>query len=235
MQVNEDSSAPLQAIGRDGAGRAQYLYSVEHSERAAVAKFQRLARFESEREAILASCWQEIEQGGPHAEEASCLVLIDATGLRVGSERDTRAKAQAYGASTLRGEHVAVSGDTVTLTFTGKCGVRIERSVRNARIASMMERRRGSGRVFGTSDSRVRDYMHSIDGHYKVKDFRTRVGTAAARDAISRLPVPKSKRDSAKARMRVARAVSAELGNTPRMALSSYIDPRVFQAWENAI
>jgi DNA topoisomerase IB len=46
------------------------------------------------------------------------------------------------------------------------------------------------------------------------------------------MPVPSNKAALVKARRAVAVAVSEKLGNTPTVALASYIDPSVFAKWE---
>jgi DNA topoisomerase IB len=50
---------------------------------------------------------------------------------------------------------------------------------------------------------------------------------------ISKMQPPKNEKERARAIMDVARTVSQKLGNTPKMAKDSYIDPVVFQKWGN--
>src|SRR5690606_25386923 len=53
----------------------------------------------------------------------------------------------------------------------------------------------------------------------------------ALREIEAHKEPPRTKREFQRARMEVARAVSAALGNTPTVALASYINPTVFGAW----
>jgi DNA topoisomerase-1 len=162
-------------------------------------------------------------------EAAAALYLIERTGFRVGSDRETGADKQAFGATTLRSEHVKVDGDKVSFSFVGKKGVDIEKTITDGRLARLLAPRvAAGGRLFNTSDSQVRDYLHSIDGDFKVKDFRTYIGTTTALKEISRMPVAKDEKEFARLQLAVSKKVSETLGNTPTVAKASYIDPAVW-------
>jgi len=64
------------------------------------------------------------------------------------------------------------------------------------------------------------------------KDLRTYVGTKTALVAIEKMDTPVGEKAIKKAMMEVAKIVSAKLGNAPKMALDSYIDPMVFDRWK---
>jgi DNA topoisomerase-1 len=67
----------------------------------------------------------------------------------------------------------------------------------------------------------------------KTKDFRTAVGTKTARDAMNSIKSPSSQKEYERAVRSVAKTVSERLGNTPTVALQSYIDPLVFAKWRD--
>jgi DNA topoisomerase-1 len=161
------------------------------------------------------------------------MLLISKTGMRIGSTRDTGAKVQAYGASTLEARHVKVDGQVTTLSFVGKKGVNIELTSIDPALAKMFKARlKGKGprdKLFNTSDAKVRDYMHSVGGKgFMPKDFRTYVATSTALDMARGMGVAAGEREFKKMRLEVAKRVSSLLGNTPAMAISSYIDPAVW-------
>jgi DNA topoisomerase IB len=65
------------------------------------------------------------------------------------------------------------------------------------------------------------------------KDFRTWHATVlAARGLADVGPPPTSERARKRAVTQVVRDVAEELGNTPAVCRSSYIDPRVIELWE---
>jgi DNA topoisomerase-1 len=234
VMVNDDPSAHLQAVGRDAAGRLQYRYSVERSGRQAAAKFARLRAFDAIVDQLRERARRDARQG---VEEAVVLMLIDATGFRAGTER-VRGKEPAYGASTLRRRHVTVDGDRLRFSFVGKGGARIEKEIRDRTLAQLIAPRLEGdpdGRIFSVDVKKVRRYLAQIDGDFLLKDYRTWRATERALEEIERLDPPRSMADLKRKRRAVARAVAQELGNTPEVALASYIAPEAFQEWEVAV
>lgn len=49
------------------------------------------------------------------------------------------------------------------------------------------------------------------------------------------MDAPTTRREFLAARRKVGEAVSTELGNTPTVALASYVDPTVFRRWEDGL
>lgn len=237
VKINTDPNADLQATGTDSKGRTQYRYSAEHSETAAAEKFARLKEFSKELPSIREKVAADLKDGTPEQKEAAAvLTLIDRTGFRIGSERETGAEKDAYGASTLLSDHVTIDGDKITFNFVGKKGVDIEKTVTDRQLASLLAPRvAAGGKLFNTSDDKVRDYLHSRDGDFKVKDFRTYHGTTEALKTMQSMPIPKTAKDYEKARKEVGKVVASHLGNTPAVALTSYIDPAVFGKWKSKL
>lgn len=231
VRINPDEDAPLQAVGIDVKGRTQYRYSAEHSEASAAEKFARLKAFHTALPKLRKQIAADIGTGD---EAAEVLYLIDKTGFRIGSSTDTHADQQAYGASTLEARHVKIHGDTVSFNFIGKKGVRVKKSVTDAALAKMLTPRIAAGgraRVFASDGSDVRAYLHQHAEGFTPKDFRTWHGTTIALSLVAHMSSPKTMKALKEARRMVATAVSEFLGNTPAVALKSYIDPTVFGRW----
>ena len=240
VKLNPDPSARLQVVGRDVKGRAQYLYSAEHSEAAAAEKFARLKAFNAQAPAIVEAARAQMDNPklDQKTKDAAAVVkLISATGFRIGSETDTGADVQAHGATTLTGDHVQVKGDTIEFEFVGKKGVNIKKTLTDHHLAQYIAARQkanGKGQLFSCNDAQVRDWFHANGGdQFKVKDFRTWNGTCRALEVISTHEPPKTKAEFTKMRATVGKEVAAHLGNTPTVALASYIDPAVFGRWSH--
>jgi len=232
VEIADDPDAALQVVGIDSKGRTQYRYSAEHSERAAAEKFERVREFTAALPKIRAAIRADLGAEGRVGEAAAVLYLIDKTGFRVGSDDDTGADVEAIGATTLRAEHVTVRGDRTSFRFVGKKGVLIEKVVVDVKLAALIsERRSGGGPLFSASDEAVREYLKDKAGDFKVKDFRTYHGTATALRVIRQTKVPATPREFKQSQAAVAKAVAASLGNTPAVALKSYIDPAVWSKW----
>jgi DNA topoisomerase IB len=239
VRVNPDPAASLWVTGRDSAGRTQRVYAPAFAATNAAAKFARIQALDAEWNHLGQQIAQAQRAAEPRTRDsADCLALIRATGIRPGSTRETHAKVQAYGATTLEGRHVTRAADgTVTLRYVGKKGVALTIPVTDRAVARMLVARAKAagpdGRLFPATDhGRLLAFTHGLDtGRFKPKDFRTYVGTAAAQAAIAARPAPTSPTAYARAVREVARTVAGVLGNTPQVALASYIAPQVFADW----
>jgi DNA topoisomerase IB len=126
------------------------------------------------------------------------------------------------------------------LRFTGKKGVEQNIHIEDKATAKMLTERAATasergGKLFGVNDSQLRDYSHTLDGgSFKPKDFRTAKGTSTAAEIVKEMKPPTNAKEY-KAQVReVAARVSKVLGNTPTVALQSYIHPAVFSGWRHA-
>jgi DNA topoisomerase-1 len=234
-KVNPDPDGSLLVTGYDSKGRLQYVYSPKYMDTQKAAKFERINELDRQFDEIKTA--NEAFRSDPaKAEEADCLHVIMETGIRPGSDRDTKGAVQAFGATTLRGEHVVQTDTGVRLQYVGKKGVSLDIPIDNPETASMLtsraERVGADGRLFDTDAHTLLQYTHTLgSGDFKVKDFRTLVGTSMAKSEIAKIPAPTTKTGFKKAVSQVAKSVSRKLGNTPSVALKSYIAPEVFDSW----
>ena len=230
---SDDPNADLLVIGEDAKGRKQRIYSKAFTERSSAAKFQRISALINDIKDIDKTNDENRADG---VEESFVFNLIRKTGIRPGSDVDTKAKKQAYGATTLEGRHVVVGKDGgVTLKFTGKKGVDLSIGIDDNELSDELKHRKVSsgddGRLFDTKATKLRAYSKSISGgKYKPKDLRTLMGTTIAATEVSKITeMPKTANEYKKIVRDIAVKVSAKLGNTPVIALQSYINPSVFE------
>lgn len=224
VRLNIDPAAPLQVLGIDTKGRQQPIYSVKHSKESAAEKFSRIKEFTKK----VPEMQKRIEKDFNTSDEAKVLYLISKTGFRVGSDTNTKAEVKAYGASTLEARHVTViSESTVKFKFVGKKGVVNSATVTDKRLAKYLSEKK-TGKVFNTTDSKIRSYLKKIDGEFKVKDFRTFIGTSEALKMIGERTPPKTAKERDQIILDVCRNVAKKLGNTISVAKSAYIAPEVW-------
>jgi len=242
VKVNPNPDAKLQVIGKDVKGRTQYLYSAAHSEQAAAEKFARIKAFHDALPNLRNHMTRDIhDPNQPAAVRESALVLrlIDKTTFRVGSNAETHGVKKAYGATTLRGEHVTILGNKVAFSFVGKKGVQIDQTITDPVLAKELRARKReakNGPLFKVTDSRLRQYIKDEGfGGFSPKDFRTYHATSMALALVRKTPMPGNRTQAKKARKEVATKVSTKLGNSPAMALASYISPEVFSDWEDLL
>jgi DNA topoisomerase-1 len=238
VKFNPDAAGDLLASGRDAKGRLQCVYSEAFSKTQAEAKFRRIEELMGKFHEVQAQNDKLCRSTDPKVKaSAECLKLVMVAGIRPGSETDTGAEKQAYGATTLEARHVVKTKEGVELHFVGKKGVDLKIPVTDPATVKMLLRRAkeagDDGKLFSqTNDKRLLDHTHTMDGGgFKTKDFRTLLGTSTAMDEVSKMPKPVGDKAYRAQVMSVAKTVSKKLGNTPVIALQSYINPIVFQSW----
>ncbi|MCW2813140.1 MAG: hypothetical protein JWN84_595 [Nocardioides sp.] len=242
----------LQSVGTDDAGRRQYLYHPEWRLRRDAEKFERMLLFGKglvkARERVLTDLGRE---GMPLERACAAAVrLLDLGYFRIGNDvyADTNGS---FGLTTLERRHVKKHQDRLVFTFTGKSGVdhRIEIDDRTViEAVEIMRRRRGKDdpRLMAYQDGRswrsvipdlVNTYVREATGlEATAKDFRTWHATVLAAAALAESPEPGHTKASRKRAVSGAmKEVSDFLGNTPTLARSSYVDPRVIEAYERGI
>jgi len=233
-----DPNAPLQATGHDVKGRKQYVYHPSFTSSQAEAKFAKIKELDNSFENIKTRNEQNRGHHDPKvAEHAHVMSLIMHTGIRPGGEGDTKAAKQAYGATTLKGRHIVQLQKGTRLRFTGKKGVGLDIPVNEPHLASMLHERAKAAGPGGDLFPRVSarsllDYAHGLGG-YTPKDFRTHLGTKSAVEHMKNIAPPTDEASYKKAVRAVANHVSTRLGNTPTVALQSYIHPAVFGEWRH--
>jgi DNA topoisomerase IB len=239
----------IQACGTDAAGRRQYLYHPVWREKRDKAKFDRILemarRLPGARRRILA----DLALPGLQKDRvlAAAVRLIDVGYFRIGSDVYADENGS-YGLTTLERRHVRRRGGALLFSFVGKSGIEHAIVVDDAAVGEVVQRLRlrrdggdrllaykHSGRWVPVTAGDVNGYLHDIfDGDVTAKDFRTWHATVIAAAALA---ANASRGDTKTARRKVVRAavveVSEYLGNTPAIAKSSYIDPRVIDLYED--
>lgn len=239
VTVSTDPNADVLVKARDKAGRIKTVYRDDFHMRTAALKFARAQEMLRKADAIHAQNQANRRSADPAVRDAADLTwLIEQQATRPGSEGDTKAKVKAYGATTLRAEHVVETTEGVRLQFIGKEGVAHDHLIRDPELAKMLlERKRTAdargGKLFQTDDSKLRAYVATLDGGgFIPKDFRTLRANTIAIAEIQRIGECCASPKDYKARVKeVAERVSHVLGNRPSQALESYIDPTLFSVW----
>ncbi|MFC7725563.1 DNA topoisomerase IB [Nocardioides sp. GCM10028917] len=238
----------LQAVGTDDAGRRQYLYHPQWRASRDAAKFDRILGFgkalSKARERVLTDIGAE-----GMSQERACAVavrLLDLGYFRIGNDVYTDTNGS-FGLTTLLREHVSRRGSALRFRFVGKSGIEHDIDIDDkAAIEALdvMRRRRGGGdRLLAWKDGRtwrdlsssdVNDYIRGCFGiDATAKDFRTWHATVIAAAALADTDEPGQTKASRKRAVSAAmKEVSEFLGNTPTLARTSYVDPRVVEAYE---
>jgi DNA topoisomerase I len=238
----------LQAVGTDDAGRRQYLYHPEWRIRRDGEKFQKMLTFgkalSKAREQVLLDLGAE-----GMTKERACAVavrLLDLGYFRIGSDAYADENGS-FGLTTLERRHVSRRKNKLVFCFTGKSGVEhcieIDDPLSVAAVETMRRRRGSDARLLAYKDAsrwsaldaaRVNEYLRtSTGGEMTAKDFRTWHATVLAAASLAASSEPGDTKTSRKRAIRNAMVeVSEYLGNTPAIAKSSYVDPRIIDLYE---
>ncbi|MET1053567.1 MAG: DNA topoisomerase IB [Mycetocola sp.] len=238
-------NAHIQAVGTDTAGRRQYLYHEAWSRKQAERKFDRALDLASALPAARRLVTRDL-RGVPGSREralAAGFRLLDSARLRVGSERFALEHGS-HGLTTLLCGHATVSGDSVLLDFPGKSGQAWSSETEDADLAAVMRslKTRGSRSrllAWKTDDQwrplraqEVNEYVRlRTSGDFTAKDFRTLHGSIIAATALRSLGEASSATRRARNVVTAVKETAEALGNTPAVARSSYIDPRVLDRY----
>jgi DNA topoisomerase IB len=243
-----DPRGHLQATGRDARGRKQYRYHAKWRATRDAGKFDRLIHFGERLPHLRRILRRDLALPGlPEAKVLAVIVsLLANTGIRIGNAEYARSNGS-YGLTTLRDRHITFLREgRAVLRFRGKSGQAQEARVDDARLVRILRRCQqlpGQTLFQYVDDEGVRRpvdsgmvnrYLRDAMGEeFTAKDFRTWGGTISAIALLARTPLPEARaeRPFKSAIVEVVKAVADRLGNTPAVCRSSYIDPRVFEAW----
>jgi DNA topoisomerase I len=241
----------IQATGTDAAGRKQYRYHDRWRERRDREKFESMTSFGRALPRLRKRVAKDLGRPGmPRDKVLACAVrLLDRGFFRIGSE-DYAEENDTYGIATMQKRHVTVDGDRVAFDYESKGGQRRLQSIGDpvvAEIVKALKRRRGGGEeLLAYKEGRRWENVRSPDineyvkeaarADFSAKDFRTWSGTVLAAVALAvSAPAQRGKGSRKRAKTRAIKEVAHHLGNTPAVARSSYIDPRVFDRFDGGL
>ena len=235
----------LQATGRDARGRKQYRYHPRWREVRDETKFGRMLAFSE----VLPTIRQRVERdlalpGLPRAKVLATVVgLLECTGIRVGNDEYARTN-ESFGLTTLRDQHVEVSGSTISFNFKGKSGKNHNVELSDRRLAGIVRRcqalpgeelfqyvdENGEQQTIDSGD--VNEYLREITGQeFTAKDFRTWSGTILAVAALRELGPAGTDRDAKSAIVQAIDRVAKQLNNTRAVCRKYYVHPTVFETY----
>jgi DNA topoisomerase IB len=257
--ISPNPCGHIQAIGTDAAGRRQYRYHEDWRRARDITKYDRVLSLGARLERVRPEVVRRLGEDGMSRERvlAAAFRLLDIGVFRAGGEEyapgdDDEDESGTFGLATLRREHVTLRRDgVVVFSYVGKHHIHRTVALRDPRvlpvIATLRRRRSGGDELLAYTDDagkwvdvKTADLNAAVKElageQYSCKDLRTWNGTVLAAVTLAGLVSEDGMPTTARARKRVVtttiKAVAAHLGNTPAVARSSYIDPRVLERFE---
>jgi DNA topoisomerase IB len=237
----------LQATGTDSAGRRQYLYHDKWRATQDADKFERVRRLARKLPDFREAVDRDLCRKGLDRERvlAVALRMLDHGVFRTGNSEYAEENGS-RGAATLLRDDVRVRKGKLRFDFVAKGGVERVIELDDDRlvdaVSSLKRARHGkpellvyrdSSGYHGIDATMINERFHELVGDdFTVKDLRTWTATVHAAVDLAEADPPTTKKALNAAVKEMLAEVSDHLGNTPAVARSSYIDPRVVTQYE---
>ena len=237
----------IQATGFDVRGRKQYRYHQLWHLLRNETKFHRLYEFGKLLPSMRLKLEEDLSKKELHEEKviATVISLMERTYIRVGNDGYEKLYGS-YGLTTLKDNHVKVSGDTIHFCFKGKKGIEQKLSLRNRRLARMVQKCRdipgkelfqyynADGERKSIDSGMVNKYIkEATGGDFSAKDFRTWAGTLNIIRAFQAMGEAGSDADCKKNIVAALDEVSKKLGNTRTVCKKYYVHPGIIKLYED--
>jgi DNA topoisomerase IB len=240
----------IQAVGTDKAGRRQYRYHDQWRVHRDREKFERVLDFAAVLPVVRARIARDLaEEGLGHDRVLAAIVrLLDVGLFRVGGEEYAR-EHETFGVTSLHREHVHIRQGSMVFRYAAKDSKERFIEIRDDDVRpvvdSLRRRRSGGPHLFAYKEDGEWIEVHAHDANayikdaaggeeFSAKDFRTWSATVLAAAALAENGAANGGKKERKRAVVSAIAEAADyLGDTPAVARSSYVDPRVIDRFEH--
>ena len=191
VAISPSPNGVVQVIGKDAAGRWQYLYHDKQVRRREQHKFQRLLEFAKALPQMRKVVARDLRRDdlGRERVMASILRILATCFIRPGSQVYASENGS-FGLATLRPSHIRVRGDLVEFNFPGKSGVHQQRELKDRQVAKVVRAllrvpakevfkyQNGDGIFVDVKRRHINEYIKEVMGaSFSAKEFRTWAGT----------------------------------------------------------
>jgi DNA topoisomerase-1 len=246
--ISPDPLGHIQATGVDSRGRTQYRYHQLWREQRDAQKFDHMLRFAGALPSLREATVHDLRRRALDRDRvtASAVRLIDLGLFRIGGERYADLDHH-YGAATLLKQHVTVGRGAAVFDYVAKEGKEREITVTDHAVLGTLRiltgTENGLEALFCWQGRGGWHQLHSHDvsayiaghasGHFTAKEFRTWNATVLMALELANAGPAASERAASRAINASIRSVASWLGDTPAVARSSYIDPRLIRHYES--
>jgi DNA topoisomerase-1 len=242
VRISADPRSHIQAIGRDEAGRRQYIYHEEWEAVRSAEKAERLRRLIDALPRLRRTIARDLDHPGDRRVLATAARLVERLCFRAGHE-EYAGEESGRGAATLLCKQVRVENDRAEFDFPGKgkrrilasiCDSKVARNIAEARAARgrrLFRLRAGNGyRNMTAAD--LNAYLARIAKcEISAKDFRTLRASSLAMAKLSKQP-GRTASERRRILARTCREISEVLFNTPSVVRKSYVHAPIMAEFE---
>ena len=235
----------LQAVGRDARRRKQYRYHDSYRQIRDETKFNRMAVFGAALPKIRSQIQKDLSSRGMCKQKilAAIVQLLDSVAIRIGNEDYARHN-DSFGLTTLRNNHVEVTGPTIHFHFRGKSGQLHKMKLTDRRLAAIVKKCQclpgqelflyedPKGQIVKIHSDDVNEYLEGLAKEkFTAKDFRTWKGTSEMILALQQLGPAENQMEAKKKITEAVKMTAQKLGNRPSACRAYYIHPAIPAAY----
>lgn len=245
--ISPDPLGHIQATGVDGRGRTQYRYHELWRQQRDEQKFEHMLRFAGALPGLRTATLRDLRRRSLDRDHvaAGAVRLIDLGLFRIGGERYAELDHH-YGAATLEKRHVSMTRGGAVFDYVAKEGKQRSITVSDPAVLPTVRRlareETGTDLLFTWQGPDGWHPLHSHDvsayiagragAHFTAKEFRTWNATVLMALLLANAEPVSTPRKVKTVINAGIRGVADWLGDTPTVARSSYIDPRLIQRYE---
>jgi len=237
----------LQVTGFDANNRKQYKYHTLWNALRNHTKFSHLYDFGKALPSIRARLQKDLSLLGLPVEKvlAAIVSLMQCTCIRIGNSMYEKLYGS-FGLTTLKDQHVKISGSEMKFSFKGKKGVYHNITLKSKKLANIVKQCRDIPgkelfQYYNENKERkpidsgmVNGYIKEISGgNFTAKDFRTWAGTLHALEAFEQLGEADTITETKKKIVEALDIVAKQLGNTRTVCKKYYVHPIVIDHYTN--
>ncbi|WP_179320371.1 DNA topoisomerase IB [Winogradskyella helgolandensis] len=247
VEIEDNPKADLLVTGRDEKGRKQYIYNPDYIAQQNAKKFDRIVDFADQLEHMRRVTGQHLRKRKLDRNKvmATMLRLLESAFFRPGSDNYSKENST-YGLTTLRHKHLTIDGNELIFNYNGKSNKEQEKHIVDKKLANIVQQIDDmpgyevfkyldeDNNIVDVKTDDLNAYIREVMGDdFSAKDFRTWAGTMIAAIALDELgSVGKKDQELLDKNIKAAIVkVSEQLGNTPAVAKTSYIDPRIIDEY----
>jgi DNA topoisomerase IB len=245
--ISPDPLGHIQATGVDSRGRTQYRYHELWRQQRDEQKFEHMLRFAGALPTLRTATLRDLRRRSLDRDHvaAGAVRLIDLGLFRIGGERYAELDHH-YGAATLEKRHVSMTRAGAVFDYVAKEGKQRLITVSDPAVLPTVRRlareETGTDLLFTWQSPDGWHPLHSHDvsayiagragAHFTAKEFRTWNATVLMALLLANAEPVSTPRKVKTVVNAGIRGVADWLGDTPTVARSSYIDPRLIQRYE---
>ena len=251
MRICPNSRGKLQAVGIDAAGRIQYIYNQNFTDRQQKKKFAKIEKFGEYLPDLRKKTNKDIRlKGLPRDKVLAMMIrLVNSLYIRMGGEASA-STFRTYGITTLRNDHFSIRNNyELVFDYVGKSHIRHRKVLVDKKFAELMSQIRRLGtrkKLFHYLDDEgtaktvkpadLNCYLKdATSSEFSLKDFRTWGATKLAAVKLAEIGPGETQSEIKKNIVKAIKTVAEELGNTAAVCRASYVHPVILAAYERGI